>query len=292
MSDLTVVILTKNEEDNLKKCINSVAPVAKRVVIVDSYSTDNTVAMAKSLGADVIQHQFENHAAQFNWALENSNISTKWVMKIDADEELTNELANELNCQIDKLPSYINGVILRRRVYFMGRWLKHGGKYPELLLRIFRFGHGMSEMKMMDEHLIITDGETVTFKYDFIDNNNKSLEWWIGKHNWYSNKEVLEQQTRAAKVSGKITVEETSTSMQAKIKRFIKNHGYYSMPKFLRAHLYFIYRYYFRFGFLDGTEGKIYTFLQAYWYRFLVDAKLYECESKGIQMETQGDLKL
>lgn len=292
MSDLTVVILTKNEEDNLKKCINSVAPVAKRVVIVDSYSTDNTVAMAKSLGADVIQHQFENHAAQFNWALENSNISTKWVMKIDADEELTQELANELNCQIDKLPSYINGVILRRRVYFMGRWLKHGGKYPELLLRIFRFGHGMSEMKMMDEHLIITDGETVTFKYDFIDNNNKSLEWWIGKHNWYSNKEVLEQQTRAAKVSGKITVEETSTSMQAKIKRFIKNHGYYSMPKFLRAHLYFIYRYYFRFGFLDGTEGKIYTFLQAYWYRFLVDAKLYECESKGIQMETQGDLKL
>ena len=292
MADLTVVILTKNEEDNLKKCINSVAPVAKRVVIVDSYSTDNTVAMAKSLGADVIQHQFENHAAQFNWALENSNISTKWVMKIDADEELTQELANELNCQIDKLPSYINGVILRRRVYFMGRWLKHGGKYPELLLRIFRFGHGMSEMKMMDEHLIITDGETVTFKYDFIDNNNKSLEWWIGKHNWYSNKEVLEQQTRAAKVSGKITVEETSTSMQAKIKRFIKNHGYYSMPKFLRAHLYFIYRYYFRFGFLDGTEGKIYTFLQAYWYRFLVDAKLYECESKGIQMETQGDLKL
>ena len=292
MADLTVVILTKNEEDNLKKCINSVAPVAKRVVIVDSYSTDNTVAMAKSLGADVIQHQFENHAAQFNWALENSNISTKWVMKIDADEELTQELANEINCQIDKLPSYINGVILRRRVYFMGRWLKHGGKYPELLLRIFRFGHGMSEMKMMDEHLIITDGETVTFKYDFIDNNNKSLEWWIGKHNWYSNKEVLEQQTRAAKVSGKITVEETSTSMQAKIKRYIKNHGYYSMPKFLRAHLYFIYRYYFRFGFLDGTEGKIYTFLQAYWYRFLVDAKLYECESKGIQMETQGDLKL
>lgn len=292
MADLTIIILTKNEEDNLKKCINSVAPVAKRVVIVDSYSTDNTVAMAKSLGIDVIQHRFENHAAQFNWALENSKITTTWVMKIDADEELTQELANEINCQLDKLPSYTNGVILRRRVYFMGRWLKHGGKYPELLLRIFRFGHGMSETKMMDEHLVITDGETVTFKYDFIDNNNKSLEWWIGKHNWYSNKEVLEQQTRAAKVSGEITVEETSTSMQAKIKRFIKNHGYYSLPKFLRAHLYFIYRYYFRFGFLDGTEGKIYTFLQAYWYRFLVDAKLYECESKGIQMETQGDLKL
>ena len=79
--------------------------------------------------------------------------------------------------------------------------------------------------------------------------------------------------------------------MQAKVKRFVKNHGYYSLPKFFRAHLYFIYRYYFRLGFLDGTEGKIYTFLQAYWYRYLVDAKLYECEKNGAKMMTQGDLK-
>ena len=80
-------------------------------------------------------------------------------------------------------------------------------------------------------------------------------------------------------------------SFLAKIKRFIKKRGYYNLPKFLRAHLYFIYRYYLRLGFLDGTEGKIYTFLQAYWYRFLVDAKLYECEKKGQKIKPQGDLK-
>ena len=79
--------------------------------------------------------------------------------------------------------------------------------------------------------------------------------------------------------------------MQAKVKRFVKNHGYYSLPKFFRAHLYFIYRYYFRLGFLDGIEGKIYTFLQAYWYRYLVDAKLYECEKLGVKMEKQGALE-
>lgn len=291
MVSLTIIILTKNEEQNLKKCVASFKNVAQRVVIIDSYSTDDTVDLAKSLGADVYEHLFENHAAQFNWALDNINLQTEWVMKVDADEEFTPALADEIEQKLNTLPTNVNGVILRRRVYFMGKWLKHGGKYPELLLRIFRVGHGMSEMKLMDEHLIVTDGDVTTFKNDFSDNNNKSLEWWINKHNWYSNKEVLDQQIKLDVVNGEKSVEETSTSVQAKVKRLVKNHGYYSMPKFFRAHLYFIYRYYFRLGFLDGTEGKIYTFLQAYWYRFLVDAKIYECEKKGTKMEPRGDLK-
>lgn len=291
MANLTIIILTKNEEKNLKKCITSFKDVAQRVVIIDSYSTDNTTELAKSLGADVYEHPFENHAAQFNWALDNIELQTEWVMKVDADEEFTPELADEIKQKLDVLPLNVNGVILRRRVYFMGKWLKHGGKYPELLLRIFRVGHGMSEMKLMDEHLIVTDGEVVTFKNDFLDNNNKNLEWWINKHNWYSNKEVLDQQMMLDTMNGKKSVEETSISLQAKVKRFVKNHGYYSLPKFLRAHLYFIYRYYFRLGFLDGVEGKIYTFLQAYWYRYLVDAKIYECENLGVKMEKQGALE-
>lgn len=290
MADLTIIILTKNEEKNLKKCIDSFNGAAKRVVVIDSFSTDRTVDLARSLGAEVYEHQFENHAAQFNWALNNIDLNTEWVMKVDADEEFTAELAAEINDRLDSLSSDINGVILRRRVYFMGRWLKHGGKYPELLLRIFRVGHGMSEMKMMDEHLIITDGEAVTFKNDFSDNNNKSLEWWINKHNWYSNKEVLDRQINSQK-SDENTNENSKMSLQAKLKRKIKNYGYYNLPKFFRAHLYFIYRYYFKLGFLDGKEGKIYTFLQAYWYRFLVDAKMYECEKFDIKMQEQKDLK-
>lgn len=291
MVDLTVVILTKNEEKNLRKCIESFKGIPKRIIVVDSYSTDNTVELAKSMGAEVVEHKFENHAVQFNWALENLHIDTEWVSKMDADEEWLPELTEEIENKLDELPGNVTGVILRRRVYFMGRWLRHGGKYPELLLRIFRFGHGMSEMKLMDEHLIITDGETVNFKNDFSDNNNKSLEWWINKHNWYSNKEVLDQQMKTDENNYGESVNETATSLQAKIKRFVKNHGYYSLPKFFRAHIYFIYRYYFRFGFLDGVEGKIYTFLQAYWYRFLVDAKMYECEKNGTKIESQGDLK-
>lgn len=289
MADLTIIILTKNEESNLKKCIESFCGVAKRIVVVDSYSTDSTIDLAKSLGAEVYEHAFESHAAQFNWALENIKLDTEWVMKIDADEELTPELADEINHKLPNINVPVNGIVLKRRVYFMGRWLKHGGKYPELLLRIFRKGYGLSEMKMMDEHLIITDGKTITFSNDFIDDNNKSLEWWINKHNWYSNKEVLDKQIKLENTS--LSLDGTESSFQAKIKRIIKKYGYYSLPKFIRAHLYFIYRYYFRLGFLDGAEGKIYHFLQAYWYRFLVDAKMYECEKKGIRMEDQGDLK-
>lgn len=290
MVDLTVVILTKNEEKNLRKCIESFRGIPKRIIVVDSYSTDSTVDVAKSFGAEVVEHRFENHAAQFNWAIENLDIDTMWVSKMDADEEWLPELAEEIENKLYKLSDNVKGVILRRRVYFMGRWLRHGGKYPELLLRIFRAGYGMSEMKMMDEHLIITDGDTVTFENDFIDNNNKSLEWWINKHNWYSNKEVLDRQMKTDNNSNE-SVNDTTTSFQAKMKRFLKNNGYYSLPKFFRAHIYFIYRYYFRLGFLDGLEGKIYTFLQAYWYRFLVDAKMYECEKNGTRMESQGDLK-
>lgn len=289
MSDLTVIILTKNEEANLEKCIQSFRGIPKRVVVIDSFSTDRTVEIAEELSANVYQHPFESHAAQFNWALDNVDIDTKWVMKVDADEEFTKELCDEISYKLDLLKENVNGVILRRRVYFMGRWLKHGGKYPELLLRIFKYGHGMSEMKMMDEHLIILDGKVETFENDFIDNNNKSLEWWINKHNWYSNKEVLDRQINEKE--SRETVSETETSLQAKMKRFFKNYGYYSMPKFLRAHLYFVYRYYFRLGFLDGTEGRIYTFLQAYWYRYLIDAKIYECEKFGKRMENQKDLK-
>jgi hypothetical protein len=146
-------------------------------------------------------------------------------------------------------------------------------------------------MKMMDEHLIIHGGSTVIFEKDMIDNNNKDLEWWTNKHNWYSNKEVLDYQMKVDAQTTDKFMDKTVTSFQAKMKRFIKNHGYYSLPRFLRAHVYFIYRYYFRLGFLDGTEGKIYTFLQAYWYRFLVDAKMYESEKFGKPMKEQGDLK-
>lgn len=297
MVDLTVVILTKNEEKNLRKCVESFRGIAKRFVIVDSGSTDGTEALCKKLdkelqtsGAslDFYYNKWISYANQLNWGLENTNISTEWSMRMDADEELMEDLATEIDEKLDGLRPPINGVIIRRRLIFMGRWIKHGGRYPELLLRIFRTGKASCEMKIMDEHMILSEGEIVTFNNDLIDNNQKDLEWWTAKHNWYSNREVLDHQMS---LEGDALADDGGSSGQAQMKRLVKNSGYYRLPKFFRAHLYFIYRYWFRLGFLDGPEGKIFHFLQAYWYRFLVDAKMYQCEKTGTRIKPQGDLK-
>lgn len=306
MVNLTVVILTKNEEKNLRKCIESFCGIVKRFVIVDSFSTDGTEELCKQLDSelkakgsqlDFYQNKWVDYATQLNWGLTQTNITTEWSMRFDSDEELTPELAKEIEQKLPTVRVPVNGVILRRRVYFMGRWIRHGGRYPELLLRIFRTGKAMCEQKLMDEHMILSEGTTTTFQYDLIDNNQKDLDWWTAKHNWYSNREVLDHQMTLASAqteasSGEDTLEAgRQSSGQASIKRAVKNGGYYKLPKFWRAHIYFIYRYYIKLGFLDGPEGKIFHFLQAYWYRFLVDAKLYECEKKGLTMKPPGDLK-
>lgn len=275
MLDMTVLIITKDEENNIKKCIDSLHGIAKRIVIVDSFSGDRTCEIAKELGADVYQHPFENHAAQLNWGFNNTGINTEWIFRIDADEELTPELAEELVKKIPTLNDEITGITLRRRIYFMGRWIKHGGIYPTLLLRIFRRGKGHCEMTTMDEHLVLDEGKEIVFTKDLIDKNTKSLEWWINKHNWYSGKECSDY------LSGKVGME--NDNVRPKLfgnaierKRWLKYMTYYKTPLLIRSHWYYIYRYYLRLGFLDGKEGKMFHFLQGYWYRFLVDAKIIE----------------
>lgn len=300
MVDLTVVILTKNEEKNLRKCIESFNGIAKRFVIVDSYSNDKTEEICKKLNIelnkvgsklDFYQNKWIDYATQLNWGLTHTDITTEWSMRMDADEELMADLAEEIDKKLDKIEEPVNGIIVRRRLIFMGKWIKHGGRYPELLLRIFRTGKAMCEQKIMDEHMVLSEGTTVEFKYDLIDNNQKDLEWWTAKHNWYSNREVLDHQMTLEDSMDKSLEQGGESSGQAKMKRIVKNSGYYKLPKFWRAHVYFIYRYYIKLGFLDGPEGRIFHFLQAYWYRFLVDAKLYQCEKNGVTMKPQGDLK-
>ncbi|MCI9500394.1 MAG: glycosyltransferase family 2 protein [Hungatella sp.] len=300
MADLTVVILTKNEEKNLRKCVESFRGIARRFVIVDSFSTDGTEKICgkidvelRAIGSklDFYQNRWIDYATQLNWGLTQTNITTEWSMRMDADEELTEDLAAEIEEKLEKLKEPVNGVVVRRRLIFMGRWIKHGGRYPELLLRIFRTGKAMCEQKIMDEHMILSDGTTVEFSHDLMDNNQKDLEWWTAKHNWYSDREVLDHQMTLRHQMEESLEQGQKSSAQAVLKRRIKNFGYYRLPKFWRAHLYFVYRYYFKLGFLDGPEGKIFHFLQAYWYRFLVDAKMYQCEKDGVEMKPRGDLK-
>ena len=281
MLDLTVLILTKNEETDLKQCIDSFGGHVKRFVVVDSGSTDRTVELAKSLGADVYFNEWVDYATQLNWGLNNTNITTEWTMRIDADEYLTPELCQELTERLPLLDESITGIELKRRAIFLGKWIKHGGIYPTILLRIFRTGKSYCEQTIMDEHMILTEGKSILFKYDFVNGDIKSLSWWIDKHNWYSDREVLDYLSKTNQLEADSTIKPKLFGNASERKRWFKYKLYYKMPGSLRAKLYYIYRYYFKLGFLDGREGKIFAFLQAYWYRFLVDAKLYELKLKN-----------
>ncbi len=273
MEDLTVIILTKNEEQNIVACIDSVKGIAKRIVVVDSYSTDGTVAVARASGAEVLQNAWVNYAQQFNFGLENANIDTQWVLRFDADERLTKESAKELADLLRKnATTDINGIIVRFEVTFLGKKLKHGGIYPFRKLLVFKYGKGHMENRNMDEHIILDEGKSVEMQNDSLHFDYKDLSSWIDKHNKYSSREVMDYLS-----DNRLGVLE-NLDHKAKIKRYIKFKLYYQLPMGLRAHLYFWYRYYVKLGFLDGTEGKIFCFLQAYWYRFLVDAKIFEIE--------------
>lgn len=276
MADLTALILTKNEEKNIAECIRSIQPVAKRIVIIDSFSTDETVAIAKSLGAEVREHEFVNYAKQFLYGMEVADIKTKWVLRIDADERLTKDSAAEINALCEKhSDTDVNGLIVRFEVTFMGKKLRHGGIYPFRKLLVFKYGKGQIEDRNMDEHIVLFEGRAVELKNDSEHHDYKDLTYWVAKHNSYSSREVLDYyEHKDDRDDG------TALDAKAKLKRFIKFRLYYRLPMGTRAHLYFWYRYYLKLGFLDGKEGKIYAFLQAYWYRFLVDAKIYETEKQ------------
>lgn len=280
-ADITAIILTKNEAVNIVDCIRSIKETVKRIIVMDSYSTDKTVDLAKQYGAEVYQHPFETHARQYKYAVESSNIATRWILRIDADERLTPESAKELEdiCN-SNMTNDLTGIIVRFKKNFLGKDLYHGGVYPWKKLICYKTGKGDIEDRAMDEHIVVFEGRVIELKNDSLHFDFKSLEAWTAKHNWYSSKEAADY----------FMIGEREREKK-NIKTAIKNNVYYKLPIGMRAHIYYLYRYYFRLGFLDGKEGKIYAFLQAYWYRYLVDAKIYEMSNTDIIYKDSGDSK-
>lgn len=190
---LSVLILTFNEEKHIARCIESVKKISKDIFIVDCFSTDKTIEIAESYGARCYQHKWENnHALQFNWGLKNLPIETEWVMRMDADEYILPELANEIKLRLRNIDNDISGININRRVIFLDKWIKHGGYYPTTLLRIWRTGSGFFEQRWMDEHVKLEYGKTILFKNDLVDHNLNNLTWWTNKHNNYAVREAAD----------------------------------------------------------------------------------------------------
>ena len=282
-ADITAIILTKNEEINIQDCIRSIKSIVKRIIVVDSFSTDRTVELAKELGAEVHLHPFENYAKQYMYAVEIANVNTTWILRIDADERFTVDSAAELEVLCNEnMNTDVAGIILRFKKNFLGKDLYHGGVYPWKKMNCYKAAQGFIEDRSMDEHIILSSGKTVAMRRDCLHYDFKNLEYFINKHNWYSSRETVDYFDN---------IDNPKNIENLNIKTWIKMNVYYKLPLGFRAHLYYIYRYYLRLGFLDGKEGKIFAFIQAYWYRYLVDAKIYECKKMGIRYDGKGDLK-
>lgn len=270
---LTVIILTRDEEWHIERALASVAGIAGRCYVVDSGSTDRTVELALATGAVVLKNPWVNHAVQFNWALRQMPAGTQWVLRLDADEIVTEGLAAEIREQLGSVAPDVAGIVVSRRMCFLRRPIRWGGVFPIRLVRLLRHGRGEVENRWMDEHIAV-DGPTAAFQGEIIDDNRNSLTWWIAKHNAYSSREAVELLDLEFGFFSKSV--DGAISGQAGAKRWLKEKVYARLPAGLRALAYFLYRYVIRLGFLDGREGTAFHVLQGFWYRYLVDMKLHE----------------
>ena len=276
MLDISAIILTFNEEMHIKRCLDNISSIVKEVFIIDSYSTDKTLEIVKVYdNVTVLQNKWVNYATQFNWGLKNAPIKTEWVIRLDADELLLPELIGELEQKMPTLDECVTGITLKRRHIFLGKWMKRG-TYPVKLLRIFKTGKAICEERFMDEHIQLLEGTSVEMEYDFVDHNLNNISWWANKHVGYSIREAVDLLDIEFNLTGSaVTDEGKNINEQAQSKR-MKKHKYAKQPLFWRSFAYFCYRYFFKMAFLEGKEGFLWTFMQGWWYRTLVDAKIFE----------------
>jgi len=275
--NLSVVILTWNEEKNLPQCLESLAPLACPIFLVDSGSTDGTLELARSYGATVVHHPFRTHAEQWAWGLQNLPLSTDWVLGLDSDQRLMPELAAELvRIFSQPIEEDIDGFYLNRRQIFRGQWIRHGGYYPKYLLKLFRRSRVFFQASDLVDHHFYVPGRTVVLRHDILEDNLKEYDivFWIQKHTRYAALLAQEEYAhRTTVVSGPLQASFFGSPDQRSL---ALKKWWRKLPLFVRPVLYFLYRYFLRGGWLDGKQGFLFHFLHACWFRVLVDAKLDE----------------
>ncbi len=275
---ITAIVMTLNEERNLVACLDSIKEYVAEIVVVDSFSTDKTIEIAKRYTDRVYQHEFINQAKQFIWTTTTLDLSNEWLLRIDADERWTPEGFAELRNLVES-GSY-DGIYVKMKIFFMGRFMRHGAFYPNYFLRVYKKSKGAMEDRFMDEHIHV-EGPTARSNIDVLEMNHDrmySLTDFTKKHNGYSSREAAEYLVQHYDLLKLDSVGSMSGTTTTERKRWMKENFYYRLPKFLRALIYWKYRYFLKLGFLDGMEGFIFHFLQGFWYRFLVDAKIYQVE--------------
>ena len=275
---ISVIILTFNEDKHIRRAIQSIRSISDDIIIVDSFSTDNTINISKKFKTKIFKNKFINQAQQFNWALNNVKIKNNWILRLDADEYLSKELTYEIKKKLPliDLNKEINGICLTRKQFFMRKLIRFGGRGKLIMLRLFRKNFAQCENRLMDEHIMIKKGKILKFKNFFYDDNLNNLENFKEKHKKYAKREArqyLIDQNNKRKLNFKYNT-------RTMIKKFLITNVYYKIPYQISSMLYFLIRYIVLLGFLDGINGLKYHYVQGFWYRYLVGKNITKLKNK------------
>jgi glycosyltransferase involved in cell wall biosynthesis len=268
---VSVIVTTYNEEQNLSACLETVAEWADETFVVDSFSTDQTQEIAAQFPVRFVQHEYDSASAQWEWALKNLPVRNEWIFAVDADFRVTSELRDTLADAIPRLNPSVEGLYVRHRQIFRGRFIKHGGIYPRYWLRLFRREAGrVDPNELVDQHYYVA-GETRRIEFDVVEDNAKErdLNFWIGKQLRFAERAAIEEIKRrrwilVSPAHPSLTGTPDQQTLWLKSK-------WYRLPLYWRSVAYFLYRYVVRLGFLDGKEGFLYHFTQCLLYRLAVD---------------------
>ena len=266
MTDIAVIILTKDEKLHIKRCLERLRDLNPRqIFVVDSFSTDETRSIVESVASDLqlqletptiifVEHEWPGlQSVQFNWALDNLPIEAKWILRLDADEYLTDESIEWLKVNLDGIDEKVDALEFTLERKFMGGAIRHGTNGIQMV-RMFRRERGRYAETLMDERIVF-DGEKLSVPVVFYDDNLNSLEWWKEKHRGYAKREA----------------QQAMESLKSGVWTDPRKAGYYKLPPYFRAFAYFCVRYFLKLGFLDGVPGWRWHFWQGLWYRWLVD---------------------
>lgn len=274
----SVIILSYNEELHLPRLLASLDGLNYDLYLVDSGSTDRTLSIAKKYNATIATNPFENHPKQWDFALNHFEIKTPWIIGLDSDHIILPELYEKLkNFRDDQIDKKVTGIYFNRKNFFKGRWLRYGGYFPKYLLKMFRTGVGCSDLNENMDHRFVVPGEKIIWEKGYLKEENlkeNEISFWINKHNRYSDLVAQEEMERMKKIRVQHNSARFFGNPDERI-AFMKK-IWWKLPLYWRPFLYFFYRFFFKLGILDGQEGRLFHFLQGFWFRLIVDEKINE----------------
>jgi glycosyltransferase involved in cell wall biosynthesis len=284
MIPVSVIVTTRNEAANIERTLQAIAGFVDEIFVIDSESSDGTVEIARAYATDVINLPYEHGRIIpwiFQWGLDNLPIRNAWVLILEADQRPDEDLKRALHALFARPTIEESGFYLRRKQIFRGRWIRYGGYGSKWMLKLFRKDCGALDPKEEDTRVYVR-GRAAKLAGWLVEENAKEehILFYLEKHLRYADAFARDEiERRRAGIKWKLEPRFLGTPDERTL--WLKS-VYYRTPLYLRPWIYFLYRYFLRLGFLDGKQGFIFHFLQAYWFRLVVDIRLEELMQERI----------